>query len=233
MDKHIEVNISDAVVQVPIRFKIGEKEYALYPPTLGKIQLLKKIYLSLELDSVVLGENPLIGIMEICKEHPDSVCRLIAYSTFSDKTSILDVKKVYRRASFFRANTSVEDQATILSIIFSIDKTEDFIKYFGIDSDRELKAKIGKIKGDGNSVTLGGKSIYGLLIDFACQRYGWTMDYVLWDISYVNLNMLFADAITTVYLTDEERKQLGKSGGVIINADDPVNKELVRSMISE
>ncbi len=78
-----------------------------------------------------------------------------------------------------------------------------------------------------------GKSIYGLLIDFACQRYGWTMDYVLWGISYVNLNMLFADAITTVYLSDEERKKLGRGDGRMVDADDPKNRDLIRKMISE
>ena len=79
----------------------------------------------------------------------------------------------------------------------------------------------------------GGKSIYGLLIDFACQRYGWTMDYVLWGISYVNLNMLFADDITTVYLSDEERKKLGRGDGRMVDADDPKNRDLIRKMISE
>ena len=69
-----------------------------------------------------------------------------------------------------------------------------------------------------------GKSIYGLLVDFACQRYGWTLDYILWGISLVNLNMLFADAITTVYLNDEERKKLGMSNGEVIDADDPETK---------
>jgi len=83
------------------------------------------------------------------------------------------------------------------------------------------------------SITFGGKRIYGLLIDFACQRYGWTMDYVLLGISYVNLNMLFVDAITTVYLNDEERKKLGRGDGRMANADDPKNRGLIRKMISE
>ena len=143
------------------------------------------------------------------------------------------MEKVLRRAKFFQDNVSVEDMATILTIILSNDKIEEFIQYFGIDAERELKAQISRIKGEGSSITFGGKSIYGLLIDFACQRYGWTMDYVLWGISYVNLNMLFADAITTVYLSDEERKKLGRGEGKVVKADDPNNRDLVRKMISE
>jgi len=143
------------------------------------------------------------------------------------------MEKVLRRARLFQDEASVEDLATILTIILSSDKIEEFIRYFGIDADREMKTRISRIKGEGSSITFGGKSIYGLLIDFACQRYGWTMDYVLWGISYVNLNMLFADAVTTVYLSEEERKKLGRGDGEVINADDPGNRDLIRRMISE
>jgi len=44
---------------------------------------------------------------------------------------------------------------------------------------------------------------------------------------------LQADAITTVYLSDEERKKLGRGEGRVVNADDPKNRDLVRRMISE
>ena len=56
---------------------------------------------------------------------------------------------------------------------------------------------------------------------------------MLWSISYVNLSLLLADAITTVYLSDDERKKLGRGDGEVINADDPANRDLVRRMISE
>lgn len=233
MDKQIEINVSDALTETPVRFRIGKKEFSIYPPTLGKTQILKKLYLDLDVNAGLLALNPLAETMRVCREYPDIVCRIISYSTFSDKRSLLNVEKVYQRAAFFKESASMEDLATLMSVIFSSDKTEEFIKYFGIDVDREEKARIGKIKGEGNSLTFGGKSVYGLLIDFACQRYGWTMDYVLWGISYVNLNMLFADAITTVYLSDDERRRLGRGDGKVINADDPRNKDLIREIISE
>ena len=181
----------------------------------------------------LLSINPLAETLRVCTEKSDTVCQIIAYSTFDGKKSVLDIEKILHRAKFFEDNVSVEDMATILTIILSNDKIEEFIQYFGIDADREMKTQISRIKGEGSSITFGGKSIYGLLIDFACQRYGWTMDYVLWGISYVNLNMLFADAITTVYLSDEERKKLGRGDGRMVNADDPKNRDLIRKMISE
>lgn len=233
MDKQIEMNVSDAIIEKPIWFSIGKRKYGIYPPTLGKTQILKNLYLSLELDIRLLSLNPLAEAMRISKESPDVVCRIIAYSTFGDKGSVMNTEKVFQRAELFKDKLTAEEMATLLSIILMNDKTDEFIKYFRIDEDKELRGRISRTKGESNSITFGGKSIYGLLIDFACQRYGWTMEYVLWGISYVNLNMLFADAITTVYLTDEERKQLGVGFGQVINADDPANRELIRELISE
>lgn len=232
-NKEIEINISDAIIERPINFSVGKNKLCLYPSTLGKMQILKNLYFSMGVNMELLALNPLAETLRICREKPDTVCQIIAYSTFSDKKSILDAEKILRRAKLFQDSLSVEDLATILSIILSSDKIEEFIQYFGIDEDRKVKSRISEIKGDSSSITFGGKSIYGLLIDFACQRYGWTMDYVLWEISYVNLNMLFADAITTVYLSDEERKKLGKQSGKAVNADDPKNRDLVRRIISE
>ena len=194
---------------------------------------LNYAFIRLRLEMGLLSINPLAETLRVCTEKSDTVCQIIAYSTFDGKKSVLDIEKILHRAKFFEDNISVEDMATILTIILSNDKVEEFIQYLGIDADREMKTQISRIKGEGSSITFGGKSIYGLLIDFACQRYGWTMDYVLWGISYVNLNMLFADAITTVYLSDEERKKLGRGDGRMVNADDPKNRDLIRKMISE
>lgn len=233
MNKQTEMNVADAIIEKAIRFNIGKQKYSLYPPTLGKTQILKNLYLGLDVNAQLLSLNPLAEAIRISKENPDVVCQIIAYSTFNDKNSIMNTEKVFQRAKTLKEHLTTEDLATLLSLILSNDKTDEFIKYFKIDADKELRERISRIKGESNSLTFGGKSIYGLLIDFACQRYGWTMDYILWEISYVNLNMLFADAVTTVYLTDEERKQLGMGFGQSINADDPANRDLIRELISE
>lgn len=229
----IENNLSDAIIEKPIRFNVGDHHYSIHPPTLGKMQLLKELYHVIDVNSKLLAENPLAETLRIAKENPDIVSQIISYSTFKAKNGLLDSARVMQRARLFADNMSAEELATILSLILSADHTEEFIMYFGLDKERLKRQEISRLKGDGNSITFGGRSIYGLLIDFACQRYGWTLDYVLWEISLVNLNMLMADAITTVYLSDEERKQLGRGVGEVINADDPRNRELIREMIRE
>lgn len=60
------------------------------------------------------------------------------------------------------------------------------------------------------------------------------MNYVVWGISYANLKMLLADAITTIYLTAEERKELNIfDNKEHINADDPKNRELIKAMLED
>lgn len=58
----------------------------------------------------------------------------------------------------------------------------------------------------------------------ACAKYGWTLHYVLWEVSYVNLNMMLTDAITIDY---------DSKSNDIINADDPANAEQLRRELYE
>ena len=64
---------------------------------------------------------------------------------------------------------------------------------------------------------VGGRSLWGNLLDVACAKYGWTLHYVLWEISYINLYMMLTDSITTVDIKDTNEK--------IISGDDPSNIE--------
>lgn len=45
INKEIEINISDAIVEKAISFSIGKNKLCLYPSTLGKMQILKNLYL--------------------------------------------------------------------------------------------------------------------------------------------------------------------------------------------
>lgn len=233
INRPIEQNLTDVLTDKPFRFNVGKQTFSIYPATLGKMQLLKNLYLAMEVNAGALFPDPLAETLRVCRQESALVCRIIAYSTFNGKEEILDDEKVCRRARVFEKELDAEELATLLSLILTSDKTDEFIRYFGIDADREKRAQISRIKGEGNSLCFGGKSIYGLIIDFACQRYGWTLDYVLWGISLVNLNLLSADALTSVYLSQAERKKLGMGEGEQINADDPANKVLIRKILNE
>ena len=228
----LEMNIADTIIERPVGFNIGSQQFYLYPPTLGITYHLARLFKSLEADARLISANPYLEAIRLCTEKKEIVCRILSNYTFNRKEDVFDGIKVEVRAKEF-SELAAEELATIFTIVLSGDNTEEFIKYFGIDKERLERSRIAAVKKDNSSVTFGGNSTYGTLIDFACQRYGWTMDYVMWGISYANLKMLMADAITTIYLSEEDRKLLGKGAGEVINADDPRNRELIRRMIGE
>lgn len=228
----LEMNIADTIIERPVGFNIGSQQFYLYPPTLGMIYHFARLFKSLEADARLISANPYLEAIRLCTEKKEIVCRILSNYTFNRKEDVFDGIKVEVRAKEF-SELAAEELATIFTIVLSGDNTEEFIKYFGIDKERLERSRIAAVKKDNSSVTFGGNSTYGTLIDFACQRYGWTMDYVMWGISYANLKMLMADAITTIYLSEEERKLLGRGVGEVINADDPRNRELIRRMIGE
>lgn len=230
----IEMNIADTIIERQIGFSVGKRNFFIYPATLGKTYLLARLLKSLEANDRVIATDPYLEAIRLSETKKETVCRILAYHSFNSKSDILNNIKVEQRAKIFEKNLDTEELATILVLILSSDNTEEFIRYFGIDKERTQKDRIYKIKGSKGSVSFGGKSTYGTLIDFACQRYGWTMDYVVWGISYANLKMLMADSITTIYLNEDERKKLNIfDDSEIINADDPKNKDLIRKMLSE
>ena len=228
----IEMNIADTIMERPYAFSVNERQFSLYPVTLGKTYLLLRLIESLGMNADIIKANPYMEALRLCREKKDIVCRLLAYHTLDRMEELFDSEIVDERCRYLSENLSDEEMSQLLVMVLAKDNTEEFIKFFGIDKDREELAKISKIKNkNGNSVTFGGKSVYGTLIDYACERYGWTMEYVVWGISYANLIMLKADAVTSVYLTDEERKEARiKTGRTFINADDPANAAIIKAL---
>lgn len=230
----IEMDIADAIIERPIGFKIGQKSFCIYPPSLGKSLLISRLIDNLEINDNTLARNPYLEALRLCSVKRSIVCRILSYYTFSMKSDIVDNCKVNRRSALFMNKLDAEEMATLLVTVFSIDNTNRFIKAIGIDKDKECQKKISEIRKDNSVISFGGKSLYGTLIDFACQRYGWTVDYVVWGISYTNLKMLIADSISTVHLSKEEKAKLMIFDNVdLINADDPVNMDLIDRLLQD
>lgn len=131
-----------------------------------------------------------------------------------------------------RNNLSNEEMSQLLVIVLTKDNTDEFIKYFGIDRERKELAKVSMIKNKkGNSITFGGKSVFGSLILPACEKLNMTPQQIVWEISFSFLQMLMADTITSVYLTDEEKKEARISNDrTFVNADDPKNMAKIKAM---
>ena len=232
--KKIEMNIADTMMEKPIGFEINGRHFCLYTATLGKMHLISRLIECLDMNLTVLEVNPYIESLRLCSEKKDIVCRILAYYTMSRRYDIQNEIKVKKRTDFFNNNLDYKELAEILMIVLTWEDVQSYIKFLGLDKEQAVRKKITDYKQKKSStLDFGGKSTYGILIDWACQRYGWTFDYVVWGISYANLQMLMADAIISIHLSDEEKKDLRIYDSDIIDANDPKNREIIRAMLKQ
>ena len=231
---NIEHSIADTIIERPHGFKVEGRQFYLYPVTLGKSYLLSRLMEGLDINKTILEKNPYMEAIRLSKTKRSEVIRIITYHTLKGK-SVFDHKKVEKTIEYLEDNLSEEEIAQIFIILLSSDNVTSFLKYLKIDKEKEAQAKVMKCKEENkNTFSFGGKSVYGTLIDFFAQRYGWTMDYILWGISYNNLQMLMSDAVTTIHLTDKERKKCRVSNDRnYISGDNSENIDRIKSMFND
>jgi len=146
------------------------------PPTLGKMQVLSKYYLALDIDDEKLGRSPHTESMRVCESKTDVVCRLMAVSTMDERDDLLDDEKVQELADFFKRHCKPSDFSTVILAIFTQ------VQLLPNES-----------------------VVWGNYIAPVIEKFHWTFDYVMWGISFTNLQMLLADAhvkIENVHVLD-------------------------------
>lgn len=231
--RKIDADINDAIIERPLCFQLGHRSFALYHSTLGKHLILRKLYAELPFDKQMMNIDPNLEMLRVCSQHKEEVCLILAYGSMSKKEEIFDVSLVEKRKEVFKKHLDLKGLATLLTFLLEEEgKYAQFVQHLKIDREREDLAKVLKVKDDGSSLTFGGLSLYGTLIGSACEKYGWTMDYVVWGISLLNLYMLSADSVVSINLTKEEKKKVRiPKNRERISGDDPRNKELIKQML--
>ena len=231
-EKQLELDIADTIIDRPKGFSVGRRHFYLYPVTLGKVYLQKRIIENLEINKELIQTNPYAEALRLIETKKEDCCLLIAYHTLQTKDDVLSNRKVTIRKNIFMREMDNEDIATLILACLMYDKTLLFIQYFGIDKEQERMSEVIKAKDNKNSFSFGGKSIYGTIIDAACERYKWTYDYVVWGISYTNLQMLLKDYVKSVYLTDDEMKSahLNNTSAMIDGNDKDAVMNTIKNM---
>lgn len=231
-DIKIGTKIAMVLTDMPLGIEVGANHYYLYPQTLGKMYLTSQLIEKLEIDQENLKLNPFMEALRIVNNHFDDCCQLIAYHTFQTKSHLLDKRCISKRAKELHNWCDNDDLATLLITILSDNKLNEIVKELGLDKESERMAKINQAKDSKNQFVFGGRTIWGSLIDAACERYHWTYEYVVWGISYNNLTLMMKDKITSIYLSDEERKKahIPSSTEKIYNGD---NKEDIMALVRE
>lgn len=227
----IKKDINDAIMGRPFWFEVGNKRYALYPATLGKTLLASSIVEGLGFE---IGDDmisPFLEALRVVKEKRDDVSRLVAIHSLRKGYEVMDPYIVQKRMDEF-SKMSDEDLATLLMICLSKDNQIGmFEKSLGMDLDHDRKRRVMSAKKSDGTFVFGGCSIYGSIIDAACERYGWTLEYVVWGISHINLMMMLSDQVSSVFLSKDEKKDAHISNDTdVIMADDKRNNKKILAM---
>lgn len=205
--KNIEMDIADTIIDRPIGFSVGRRHFYLYPMTLGKHYLTQRIIESLEIDMKSLQTNPFAEALRLASVKRPECVKLITYFSMKTKQELLCQRSVTIRQNLIEKEMDTKDIATLLVICLTSDKTDSIAKHFKIDQEVERMKRVAAAKNNTNTYQFGGVSVYGSIIDSACERYGWSYDYVVWEISYTNLQLMLKDSAKSIYLTDEEAKR--------------------------
>lgn len=219
------------VCERPLPLRIGGRSYYIHPPSLGKSLLVSALMERLEIDPARGGAA---GLLAAVARREDAALRLCAMILSRGRDELLDEERLDALCGELRANTDAAGRVEILHAYLTHRPAAHWMKALGIDRERRRLARIMRSKGRQSGVTVGAVSVFGALIDAACQRYGWTYDYAVWGVSLTSLQLLLADAQQVVYLTDKERRRAGVStDGVRLDADDPANEGRIVELLSK
>lgn len=225
-NRNISNEVTDAILEKPIPFTIGDgRFFYLYQPSLGINLLAGQLLQNLQLNRKLLKTNKPAELLRVSEEQRDLVLRIVCLHTFSRRSEVLREEQLQKRIKELDV-LSAPDIATLLVSILSWDgRQEKFMKHFKLNMERRTRQRIYEYKkSKGGSLTFGGRSLYGIILDAACERYGWEYGYTLWGISSLNLNMLLADSVQSVYLSKDEASEAHIStDGIYIDMSDPEN----------
>lgn len=225
--------LTDAVIERPVSFSVGEEKLFLYHASLGKMYMVAKLMDSMNVRQQKLLNDPFSEAARLCRFNRGEVARLIAFYTVREKDDHFNEELIESRSQVL-SSLDDKDLATLLMVVLTQDSSDRFIKEYGIDKERQTVQRIVRYKQDKGNLSFGGKTVYGTLIDSACERYGWSFDYVVWGISYTNLRMITADSVVSMYLSKDDMKKLHVSADrEVISASDPKNFERIKAMLEE
>jgi hypothetical protein len=123
------------------------------------------------------------------------------------------------------------DLAAHLINVLTLDKTADVMEHLGLNKEHERMKKVFEIKRkhNKNSIDFGGLSLFGSFIG-QLKEMGYTENEILFELGYSYLQMVLADKVTSVYLSDDELEELPNLA--VVNSDmDANNPEMADKIL--
>lgn len=230
---HIDHQFIDAILEKPIPFTLNGRFFYLYQPSLGVSLLSTQLLHELHLDHQLSANNQPHEVLQLCSEQRDLILRIVALHTFSRRADAMREERIQTRMQELQPLDDAELATLIITILQWDNRLHLFTKHLHLDKEQRTREKIAALKKKkGNNLIFGGKSLYGTLLDTVCQRYHWDYGYALWGVTLININLLLADSVQTLFITSEEAKQAHIStDGVYIDARDPNNIQEIQRLI--
>lgn len=223
--KDIDRALDDIIMDRPRPFAVGGRRFELRHPSLGKTILSGRAVDGLGINGVNLSSVAKAGRKELC--------RLLSINV-SDMGDLFDEARMNELDGFFDENLDGDELESLVSMIMSMYDLGAIMSKYGMDKDREDRKRAAKAKEckNGRSIGFGGKTVAGSLIEPIAKKFGWTVDYIVWGISYAMLWLLVLDGQESVYLTkDEIRKARINEDGVVISGDSRDNWKRIHEML--
>lgn len=223
---------TDILLERRHEFTVHGRYFTLYQPSLGITTMIKASLEGIGIDLNEMMVEPTVYLLPIVEKRPLDCCRIIALSACATRAEAQSSKHVNVIARHLRKWLSSAEIISLLLISIGNNRVGEWLNQSGIAKENERMRSVSACRKDG-SPTFGGKTIFGQVIDPAMERYGWTYEYTVWGISYAALTTLLADRVTSIMLTDEERKKVPKhliDTGERISGDDPANIEKMMRM---
>jgi len=217
---------TDILLERRHEFSVDGKMYHIAPPSLGKLFVLQGIIAGIGINEKLLASMPHVELLRVAEAEKHKCCELIAYATCDTREQLCNIGELEKRTKHFGLHLDYAEIATLMVATFSHNRHHQFMEEAGITKERERMAAVARRKGKGGGIAFGGKTIFGQLIDPACERYGWTYEYAVWGVSAAVLELLMADKVCELFLTDEEKKKMPKhliETEDAISGDDPKN----------
>ncbi len=220
----------DILLERRHEIEVEGRRFTLYPPSLGVTLMLKG---GLELLGLDMAIDPVVAVISAVERDRLQCCRLVALWSCKGRDEAMESGLIEERASYLESRVESSELTTLLIELLSSTQVDDFLESSGIAREVERLRQVSSYKKN-DTPTFGGKTLFGQQIDVVLQRYGWTLEYMVWGVSYAALTVLLADRVTQLILSEEERKRvpLHLLDGDVIDGDDPSNAQRIAEMFS-
>lgn len=219
-DTAVSSEMSDIILGRPIGFLVGEDRFCLYPVTLGKMLTLRYYYESLDLKRVAASAHPEAALLSMVHEKKALCAEILAIHTLeNDGKSLFDMPLIKQRADFFSHEMRDEDLASLLNQTLDGRRLDRVAAYLGIDKERErLQTTLQAKENSKNNLTFCGKTIFGSFM-VPLKEMGFTLNEIIFECSYDLLRLLIMDKQVSLFMSDDELKDLGGNIGALIDGE--------------